>query len=99
MISQFFILSPRGDTIILRQYLSNVPKVRRGAALSACSPAAHACVPENSREQTCELRRIPHRLAVLRRTRQRPFSGKCGFGAAEAMHRRCSRLMVSATCM
>lgn len=28
MISQFFILSPRGDTIILRNYLSNVPKVR-----------------------------------------------------------------------
>jgi hypothetical protein len=28
MISQFFILSPRGDTIILRDYLSNVPKVR-----------------------------------------------------------------------
>ena len=28
MISQFFILSPRGDTIILRDYLNNVPKVR-----------------------------------------------------------------------
>ena len=27
MISQFFILSPRGDTILLRDYLSNVPKV------------------------------------------------------------------------
>ena len=27
MISQFFILSPRGDTIIVRDYLGNVPKV------------------------------------------------------------------------
>ena len=27
MLSQFFILSPRGDTIILRDYLGNVPKV------------------------------------------------------------------------
>ncbi len=27
MISQFFILSPRGDTIIMRDYLGNVPKV------------------------------------------------------------------------
>ena len=27
MISQFFILSPRGDTIILRDFLNNVPKV------------------------------------------------------------------------
>ena len=27
MISQFFILSPRGDTIIARDYLGNVPKV------------------------------------------------------------------------
>ncbi len=27
MISQFFILSPRGDTIILRDYLGNIPKV------------------------------------------------------------------------
>ncbi|KAK9833100.1 hypothetical protein WJX74_007199 [Apatococcus lobatus] len=26
MLSQFFILSPRGDTIILRDYLGNVPK-------------------------------------------------------------------------
>jgi len=26
MISQFFILSPRGDTIILRDYLGNIPK-------------------------------------------------------------------------
>ncbi|BDA40565.1 AP-4 complex subunit mu-1 [Coccomyxa sp. Obi] len=26
MISQFFILSPRGDTIIMRDYLGNVPK-------------------------------------------------------------------------
>ena len=29
MISQFFILSPRGDTIILREYLKNTPKVGR----------------------------------------------------------------------
>lgn len=28
MISQFFILSPRGDTIITRDYLGNVPKAR-----------------------------------------------------------------------
>jgi hypothetical protein len=28
MISQFFILSPRGDTIILRDYLGNIPKVK-----------------------------------------------------------------------
>ncbi len=27
MISQFFILSPRGDVIIRRDYLGNVPKV------------------------------------------------------------------------
>lgn len=27
MISQFFILSPRGDTIVARDYLGNVPKV------------------------------------------------------------------------
>ena len=27
MISQFFILSPRGDTVITRDYLGNVPKV------------------------------------------------------------------------
>lgn len=27
MISQFYILSLRGDTIILRDYLGNVPKV------------------------------------------------------------------------
>ena len=26
-ISQFFILSPRGDTIVARDYLGNVPKV------------------------------------------------------------------------
>ena len=26
MLSQFFILSPRGDTIILRDYLKNIPK-------------------------------------------------------------------------
>jgi hypothetical protein len=28
MISQFFVLSPRGDVIIRRDYLGNVPKVR-----------------------------------------------------------------------
>ena len=28
MISQFFILSPRGDTVITRDYLGNVPKAR-----------------------------------------------------------------------
>ena len=28
MISQFFILSARGDVIIRRDYLGNVPKVR-----------------------------------------------------------------------
>jgi len=27
MISQFFILSPRGDTIVTRDYLGNVSKV------------------------------------------------------------------------
>jgi len=27
MLSQFFILSPRGDTIILRDYLKIIPKV------------------------------------------------------------------------
>lgn len=31
MISQFFILSPRGDVIIRRDYLGNVPKVFAGA--------------------------------------------------------------------
>ena len=29
MISQFFILSPRGDTIVARDYLGNVPKVNK----------------------------------------------------------------------
>ena len=29
MISQFFILSPRGDTIVARDYLGNVPKVKK----------------------------------------------------------------------
>lgn len=28
MISQFLILSPRGDPLILRDYLGNIPKVR-----------------------------------------------------------------------
>ncbi len=33
MISQFFILSPRGDTIIMRDYLGNVPKVGSSPSL------------------------------------------------------------------
>jgi hypothetical protein len=38
MISQFFILSPRGDVIIRRDYLGNVPKVK-ATAVSGVSPA------------------------------------------------------------
>ena len=49
MISQFFVLSPRGDVILRRDYLGNVPKVRgaagapAGAARSSCGAcrAAH----------------------------------------------------------
>lgn len=37
MISQFFILSPRGDIIILRDYLANVPKVWRRRPVPAVS--------------------------------------------------------------
>jgi hypothetical protein len=40
MISQFFILSPRGDTVITRDYLGNVPKVVTGFAAAA---AAQKC--------------------------------------------------------
>jgi hypothetical protein len=36
MISQFFILSPRGDVIIRRDYLGNVPKVRSPHHRSLC---------------------------------------------------------------
>jgi len=44
MISQFFILSPRGDTVITRDYLGNVPKVVTGfAAAAAAAAAAHKC--------------------------------------------------------
>lgn len=38
MISQFFILSPRGDTVITRDYLGNVPKVNEPAAAAAGWP-------------------------------------------------------------
>jgi len=42
MISHFFILSPRGDTVITRDYLGNVPKVVTGFAAAAAA-AAQKC--------------------------------------------------------
>jgi len=43
MISQFFILSPRGDTIITRDYLGNVPKVRASDAPPHLALPAKRC--------------------------------------------------------
>ena len=43
MISQFFILSPRGDTVITRDYLGNVPKVSSRPVHAACHFRAHTC--------------------------------------------------------
>ncbi len=57
MISQFFILSPRGDTIILRDYLKNTPKarwmLRAAIALNAADPVT-GC---DERNQACEMHR------------------------------------------
>lgn len=35
MLSQIFLLSPRGDTIIFKDFRANVPKVRAAAAARA----------------------------------------------------------------
>jgi hypothetical protein len=45
MISQFFVLSPRGDVIIRRDYLGNVPKARGATPLAA----ARAVAPRRAR--------------------------------------------------
>ena len=50
MISQLFLLSPRGDTIIFKDFRSNIPKVRRG-----CRSGAPQLLP-GQRQRT---RRLP----------------------------------------
>jgi hypothetical protein len=45
MISQFFILSARGDVIIRRDYLGNVPKVGQHLSALLQRPSAPALNP------------------------------------------------------
>lgn len=85
MISQFFILSPRGDTIIARDYLGNVPKVRSCPSLIpfACSVLLSFGTLS-----------IEHDFLILvllfGREAQKSSSGKLGFGMREVkMHHLC----------
>jgi hypothetical protein len=53
MISQFFILSPRGDVIIRRDYLGNVPKVRNTVSQITGSPCRHALISTACQHLNC----------------------------------------------
>lgn len=83
MISQFFVLSPRGDVIIRRDYLGNVPKV--GRALDAAAGVSAL------------LALLMIAWGAARRPARRSSSATPSFSRAATRRRPCSSLMASHT--
>ncbi len=71
MISQFFILSPRGDTVITRDYLGNVPKVSSTPLHAALAFSELLHIPACMRLPACCVK---------------PLHARCAFILAQARH-------------